>query len=281
MFSNAHVGYNLLNKKLQKSLFRAVLIIKFITIKIVNKPMPTEYDYIDIIGTTHEIAKNFADEKMNEYYHKQEVRMVQKLVQKMNLTNYENVIDLGCSIGTWYPDYKKLGFKRIVGIDISEERANEAKKRGYDEVHICNASKLPFENESVEIIISNDVLVHVLQDSDKLKIFQEVKRILKNGGIFIFNFANANGNGFQSDTTKEYCRWNTIQTMSTLIKESGLNTEFIIPGYYAMPRIGAHPKAVSFSTTVVFPILDLLLQNARNFSLSKVIYFGVRKLENF
>ena len=129
----------------------------------------------------------------------------------------------------------------------------------------------------MDIIISNDVLVHVLQDLDKLKIFKEVKRVLKNGGIFIFNFANANGNGFKNDTTKEYCRWNTTQTMSSLINESELNTKFIMPSYYAIPRIGAHPKVVSFSTRIIFPILDLFLQTSKNLDLSKVIYFGVRK----
>src|SRR5690348_9948385 len=118
--------------------------------------MPNEYDYIDIIGTTHETSKNSTEKRMNAYYHKQEVKTVQKLLQKMNLTNYESVIDLGCSIGTWYQSYKKFGFKKIVGIDISQERAMEAKKRGYDEIHVCNASKLPFENDSIEVVISND-----------------------------------------------------------------------------------------------------------------------------
>lgn len=242
--------------------------------------MPTEYDYIDVIGTTHEISRNYADKKMNAYYHKQEVKTVQKLLKKMNLQNYGNVVDLGSSIGTWYNDYKKLNFQKIIGIDISSERAEEAKKRGYDEVYVCNAYDLPFENQSMNVVISNDVLVHVLQDDDKLKIFKEVNRILQNNGIFIFNFGNASGSGFKTDTTKEYCRWNTIQTMSNLIKEAGLNIEFIIPSYYAVPRIGAHPKVVSFSTSVIFPILDRFLHDAKNLNLPKVIYFGVRKSLN-
>jgi len=241
--------------------------------------MPTEYDNIDIIGTTYEASKDSTEEKMNAYYHKQEVSTVAKLVQKMKLSEFENVVDLGTSIGGWYQDYKKFGFKRIIGIDISEERINIAKKRGYDEVHVCNAHDLPFENENKNCIISNNVLVHVLQDSDKLKIFKEVKRVLKKNGIFIFNISNASGIGFKTDTTIKYCRWNTPTTISNLLKDSGLKIEHIVPSYYTIPRIGAHPYMASFSTKFTFLLTDLFLKITNNFNLSKEIYFGVRKKE--
>lgn len=239
--------------------------------------MSTEYDNIDVIGTTHEISRNETDRKMNGYYHKQELASVIELLEQMKLENFEQVIDLGCSIGTWYGDYRRLGFKHIIGIDISEERLEIAKKRGYDETHCCNAYKLPFENDSQNYIISNDVLVHVIQDSDKSKIFDEIFRILKKNGIFIFNVANASGFGKKTDTTVGYCRYNTIKTISDLINNSGLKIEFILPSYYTYPRIGAHPYFVSLSTSIIFPFIDYILKSKNNTSLSKVIYFAVRK----
>jgi len=239
--------------------------------------MPTEYDNIDIIGTTHETSKDSTEKLMNEYYHKQEVKVVTNLLKKMKLDDHENVIDLGSSIGTWYHDFKNLGFKKVIGIDISEERANIAKKRGYDEVHICNAYDLPFENESRTCFISNDVFVHVIQDSDKLKIFNEVKRVLKKNGIFIFNFGNATGGGYQTDTTVKYCRWNTPNTISKLVTEAGFHTEFIIPSYCASPRIGAHRIVAPISTKIIFPIVDSFLSSFNRLSHFKVIYFAVRK----
>ena len=239
--------------------------------------MPTEYDNIDVIGTTHEISKDNTEGKMNDYYHRQELSTVKELLKRIKFFQYDQLIDLGCSIGTWFNDYKNMGFKRIIGIDISEERLQIAKKRGYDEVHCCNAYELPFEGETQNCIISNDVFVHVLQDSDKLKIFKEIFRVLKQNGIFIFNFGNSSGNGFTKDTTKKYCRYNTNETISDLINSSNLKIEFLRPSYYTYPRIGAHPYFVTLSTSIFFPLIDKILKSRNNLSLSKVNYFAVRK----
>ena len=238
----------------------------------------TEYDNIDIIGITHENYKDLAEKHILQYYHKQEVNTVSNLLKKMHLKDFEKVVDLGTSIGVWYNDYKNLSFKKVVGIDISSERAKEAKKRGYDEVHVCNAYDLPFEDESQNCIISNDVLVHVLQDSDKLKIFEEIRRVLKHNGIFIFNFANAYAFGFKSDT---YCgeteRFNIPETMINLLKKSGLKLEYVMPSYYIIPRIGAHPRVALFSSKLIFPFIDFILRKSKNLHLAKVIYLGARK----
>jgi len=240
--------------------------------------MGTEYDNIDIIGVTHEIHDNETDRIMNGYYHRQEVSTVKSLLLKIKNLSYDKVLDLGCSIGTWYDDYKKFGFQKIIGIDISKERAMKARERGYDEIHVCNAYELPFDDRSMNCIISNDVLVHVLQDSDKLKIFKEVKRVLADDGIFIFNIANAGGFGFSNDTTVEYCRMNKWQTVSELVKQSGLYLESIVPSYYTIPRIGANPKFVKASAKYIFPYVDAILKKMNNLESAKVVYFTVKKL---
>jgi len=241
--------------------------------------MPTEYDNIDVIGTTHESSKNSTEEKMNSYYHKQEVRTVKELLQKLHSRNVESLIDLGCSVGTWYADFKNLGFKEIIGIDISEQRAEIAKKRGYNEVHVCNAYELPFNDSSKSYVISNDVLIHVLQDDDKFRIFKEVKRILKTEGIFIFNIANAYGFGYDVDTTLNYCRYNTAKTITKLIHDAGLKIEFILPSYYTIPLKGAHPSVAPLFTSIIFPFIDAILKKMNRINSAKVIYFGVKRLD--
>jgi len=238
--------------------------------------MPTEYDNIDIIGTTHEISKDNTEKRLNAYYHKQEVKTLKNILKKMNVNDFESVIDLGCSIGTWYKDFKNYGFKKIIGIDISKERAEIAKKRGYNEVHVCNAYELPFNANSKSCVISNDVLIHVLQDDDKLRIFKEVKRILKKDGIFIFNIANANGFGYDEDTTVNYCRYNTKETITKLIQDAGFKNEFILPSYYTIPLIGAHPYLALLFTSILFPFVDAFFKKMNKINSAQVIYFGTR-----
>ena len=239
--------------------------------------MPTEYDYIDIIGRTHETHRHKTDEIMNKYYHKSEVSAVSKLLQMFNPHNREQVVDVGTSIGVWLKDYRKFGFKKIIGIDISEERAKEAKKKGYDEVHVCNAYDTPFEDNSQNCMISNDVLVHVLQDSDKLKIFKEINRVLKPNGIFIFNIANALSHGYSENVTKNYCRFITPESTKELVTEAGLKIKKIVPSYFVIPRVGANPKFVNFSCKVVFPIIDRILSDMKKIEKSKAVYFCVTK----
>jgi ubiquinone/menaquinone biosynthesis C-methylase UbiE len=242
-----------------------------------KKPKISEYDNIDIIGRTHESFYDKTDQLMNAYYHKSEVSAVSKLLKLFYPYDWTQVVDVGTSIGTWLDDYRNFGFKKIIGIDISEKRAKQAKKRGYDEVHICNAYDTPFEDESQECLISNDVLVHVLQDSDKLKIFKEIHRILKSDGIFIFNIANALSHGYSNDVTKNYCRFITPNTTKKLIEESDLKIKKILPSYFVIPRIGANPKFVNFSCNVLFPITDRILSNMNNIEKSKAVYFCVTK----
>lgn len=239
--------------------------------------MVNEYDNIDNIGRTYQSFNSKAEKDLHEYYHKQEVKTVINLLTKMKLKNFQTLVDLGSSHGYWYNNYKNMGFKKLFAIDISKERVLQAKQRGYDEVHACNAYELPFDNESKQCIISNNVLIHVLQDSDKLRIFNEVKRVLKKDGIFIFSIANAKGHGFEVDTTRGVSRFSTPKTILDLLKNSGLVVENIMPSFYTSPRIGAHPYVAGFSTKFVFPLIDLLLKSMKNLSIVKVFYIGVRK----
>jgi len=193
------------------------------------------------------------------------------------MKNFESLVDLGCSIGTWYNDFRNFGFKHITGIDISEERASKAKERGYDEVHVCNAYDLPFDDESKNCVISNDVFVHVIQEDDKLKIINEVYRILKKNGIFIFNFGHSQGYGHVDNKTIGHCRHCTLTTIKNLINNTKFKIEFVLPCYYTILRIGANPIFVSFFSRLVFPNMDKFLKNMNNFSSAKVIYFGLRK----
>jgi len=238
--------------------------------------MGTEYDFIEKIGGTYETAEPEV-KKINCYFHGRQVKTVLDLLKKMKLNNYERIIDLGCSDGGWFEDYQKMKFQKIIGIDISSERAEKAKKRGYFETFATNSYELPFENDSESCIICNGMIVHVLQDSDRLKIFKEVKRVLKNNGIFIFNFTNARAKGFETDKTLEYTRHTIIETITDLVKKSGLEIEHITPCYYIFPKMAANKKMITVSTKIIFPITNLILNKLKNLRRSEVIYLGIRK----
>lgn len=99
----------------------------------------------------------------------------------------EKVLDLGSGAGVDVflaaNRVGKTGF--VIGVDMTEEmvcKAKEnAKKHGYKNVEfrLGEIEKLPVEDNSVDVIISNCV---INLSPDKLKTFREAYRVLKSGG---------------------------------------------------------------------------------------------------
>jgi len=234
----------------------------------------TEYDHIEEIGGSVLDWNSKTEKILAGYYHKSEIKTVKELLKSHK---FSQIVDLGCGEGAWGYFYKEIGFKKLVGIDISEERLKIAKKNGFDETYCCNGYEMPFEDSSVECIISNNVFVHVLQDEDKIRIFKEIKRVLMKDGVFIFNFPSAKAYGLPENTTKKYCRIMKLSSMVKLIEKGGLEIGKISSCYFLIPRIGANPRFVNISAKLIYPITDVFARIFSNVKKSKVIYLEVKK----
>ena len=234
----------------------------------------TEYDHINQIGGSVLDWSTKIEKILVEYYHKSEIKTVKSLLKDLN---FKEIVDIGCGEGAWAYFYKEIGFKKLIGIDISAERVKVAKVNGFDEIYCCNGYDLPFEDDSIECIISNNVFVHILQDNDKIRIFNEINRVLKKNGVFIFNFPSAKAYGLSSDTTKEHCRIMKLNSMINLIEKGNMRIEKIFPCYFLIPRIGANPRFVNFSSKLIYPITDAFAKRFFNLNNSKVIYLRVKK----
>lgn len=88
-------------------------------------------------------------------------------------------IDLGCGTGFLY-DF--LENKNLIGVDISKEMLSFYTKRNKNSV-LADIEHLPFKKESFDFAVSN----FSLHWTDLKKSFQEVYRVLKKNGKFIFN----------------------------------------------------------------------------------------------
>jgi SAM-dependent methyltransferase len=104
-----------------------------------------------------------------------------------NLKQGDIVLDLGSGAGfDCFLAAKKVGDSgRVIGVDMTEDMINKAKeiaeKYGYKNVEFRfgDIENLPVENESVDVIISNCVINLA---PDKLKVFKESYRVLKEDG---------------------------------------------------------------------------------------------------
>ncbi|GAG82619.1 unnamed protein product, partial [marine sediment metagenome] len=107
------------------------------------------------------------------------------------IRNGDVVLDLGSGAGfDCFIAAKKVGdLGKVIGVDMTlnmiKKAEDNAKKYGFNNVEfrIGDIDNLPVENNSIDVIISNCV---INLTPDKLKVFMEAYRVLKdNGRMFV------------------------------------------------------------------------------------------------
>lgn len=108
------------------------------------------------------------------------------------ITETEVVLDVGIGTGLASENFSKAGL-RVVGIDNSTEMLAVSREKGFAEsLAMCDIGREPFpyDGSSFDHVICCGVL-HFF--SDLSPILSEVSRVLKDGGIFCFSVAPAEG----------------------------------------------------------------------------------------
>jgi SAM-dependent methyltransferase len=142
----------------------------------------TERDVIEYIGQDEEPY----DRPIQRYDHARRRQLIDGLLDG---AARERVLDLGCSNGSWFGFFKDQGFKAIHGVELSEHRAALATEKGY-QVYNGPGQDTPFDDGYFDVIVNQDVIVHVLQDADRRGMVREAGRILKPGDTYILSIVS-------------------------------------------------------------------------------------------
>jgi len=126
--------------------------------------------------------------------------VAQRLLERLDLMRLEpaRVLDLGCGTGYCIPELMSR-YKRadIVALDIARPMLEQARRRGrwlHRPRCVCgDAERLPFEDESFDLVFSN-LMLQWCVDLDAA--FAELQRVLRPGGLLLFT-------SFGPDTLKE------------------------------------------------------------------------------
>jgi 2-polyprenyl-6-hydroxyphenyl methylase/3-demethylubiquinone-9 3-methyltransferase len=102
-----------------------------------------------------------------------------------------SALEVGCGGGLLSEEIAKMGFV-TTGIDPSRQSLQEAITHSQDNNLNINyvegtGEDLPFQNMSFDVVFCCDVLEHV---RDLPKVISEISRVLKKGGIFIYDTFN-------------------------------------------------------------------------------------------
>lgn len=125
------------------------------------------------------------------------------------------VLDAGCGTGKFL-NVLENNASKYIGIDLSNDQLSKAKVKSVkkNSEFICsNLSKIPLEDNSIDLIVSSWVLGTITDIQERSKAISELKRLLKLGGIIIL-VENAENSEFEmirdrdKDTrTKKYNDW--------------------------------------------------------------------------
>ncbi|MDD5621132.1 MAG: class I SAM-dependent methyltransferase [Candidatus Pacebacteria bacterium] len=112
---------------------------------------------------------------------------MQKFIKKN-----EKVLDLGCGNGR----LAELIDDEYLGADVSEELIRIAKEKYPDKRFIIlnNSLRFPFKNDEFDKVFCLSVFHHTPSKAFRKQLIQEIKRILKPGGILILTVWNLKGN---------------------------------------------------------------------------------------
>jgi len=94
------------------------------------------------------------------------------------------VLDYGCGLGSQLNKLDVLGYKDIYGADISVELIENIPLNIKDNVKLIVDDKLPFPDQYFDLTYSQGVLHHI-EISSLPRIFTEIRRVVKENGIYI------------------------------------------------------------------------------------------------
>jgi SAM-dependent methyltransferase len=112
-------------------------------------------------------------------------------VKFADLQKGETVIDLGSGAGIdVFLSANKVGRSgRVIGIDMTEEMLERAKRNAKDYANVefrkgDIEKRIPVDTGSADVVISNCV---INLTTDKVKTFKEIRRVLKDGGRMVIS----------------------------------------------------------------------------------------------
>lgn len=103
----------------------------------------------------------------------------------------KKIIDVGCASG-WFLSqvHSKFPSAQCVGVDVYKKAINWGKVQyPYLTLQTADVHKLPYKDNSFDVVISAEVLEHVV---DPIKVLKEMKRVATPSGIIVIEMDSGN-----------------------------------------------------------------------------------------
>ncbi len=162
------------------------------------------------------------EEELNHWWYRVRRKIVKDLLNvyvPSQIGDFKiKVLDIGCGCGAMIKELSEL--YDCYGIDISEAAVGYSRQRLIENIILGDVTKIPFKNESFDVVLAMDILEHVEQDQGAIR---EIKRVLRVGGCAIIFVPTFRFLWSVTDVISMHKRRYTLGNLSRKISESGLN----------------------------------------------------------
>jgi SAM-dependent methyltransferase len=118
-----------------------------------------------------------------KWWYKAREELLQRELSALSTNNSSlKILDLASACGGNFPICSKHG--RVFGLDLSWQSIEICKNKSIKDLVQADAQKLPFADNSMDVVVALDVLEHLENDLESM---HEVARVLSKEGVFIFN----------------------------------------------------------------------------------------------
>lgn len=115
------------------------------------------------------------------FWHTQKIKLAKRILSSLK---FNNCLDVGCASGYMISQIAKIfPNAKYIGVDIYD-KAIEYAKKAYPNINfkVASADRLPFEDNTFDVILFYETIEHVENPQECLK---EIRRVLKKDGTLI------------------------------------------------------------------------------------------------
>lgn len=92
------------------------------------------------------------------------------------------ILDVGCGLGMYVRRFREFS-REVYGVDIDAEKVAEA-SQSLPNIQVAPAERLPFPDETFDVVLSHEVLEHV--DDDRQAVTEALRVLVPGGRLVIF-----------------------------------------------------------------------------------------------
>lgn len=237
----------------------------------------THFNIEDIEDQTQDLYGNLWIDFDNEtYFNEAFERLKLRLDRnKVDIDWFKDklALDAGCGGGRYTVALSKFGFKKVIGLDLSEKGLPDALKRIKGTEHEnkvefikSNVLDLPFEDNHFDFVFSNGVLHHT---KDPIKGIKECFRVLKPGGkLWLYLWWEDGIINMYWDTARAMLKGINPITMKNILITLGLPPNrrfyFMDPWFVPIRKKYNSKKVIELLQEIGFNNISLLTRGVDN-----------------